>query len=105
VIVNFDAGKGEKLTSMEVPAASGGTTSTTLNCTQANAMGDFASVAANIGANQTNYAIRINFSKQSLSNPVNTICITYQAPTGDILRCTIYPSPGVCSTQTVSCQN
>lgn len=38
------------------------------------------------------------------TNPVNSICVVYRAPAGDVLSCSIAPTSGTCTAPGVACQ-
>lgn len=83
------------------------TGTTTVNCNKGTTIVSAPAntfVAGNTSAGVTLTFDRARFNKAINTNPVSSICIRYQASTGDILFCQIAPGPGTCVLPATACQ-
>lgn len=59
-----------------------------------------------VAAGSSTYKLTLDYQDANLQgvNPTTSLCIVYQVPSGDILRCQIAPGAGTCSEPASSCQ-
>lgn len=59
-----------------------------------------------VPANSASYKLELDYQDANLQgvNPTLSLCIVYQVPSGDILRCQIAPGAGTCTEPASSCQ-
>jgi len=100
VFITFDAGIGDELESV---GFNGSTVSTFCTLTSVVVSAPASSV---VGASSSTYQLQLNYKDGNLqgSDPTKTICVQYQAATGDILQCQMHPSAATCTEPASTCQ-
>jgi prepilin-type N-terminal cleavage/methylation domain-containing protein len=104
ISVNWDVGKGETLSTFDFPGATGVSANCKLSTTAVNVPATATTVAANATAYKINVNYTLNGNKKLPSNPINSVCVTYETPTGDVKQCSIAPNAGTCTQAAGNCQ-